>query len=94
MSPFRKDPIPLAPAAVTARDAIINEAAVQVVVSFPSVTLRVSEAEGLRRGVVLDLRVRLAEAAMTVQLENKVIGEGRLVLVGANAGVWLRSEQE
>jgi flagellar motor switch/type III secretory pathway protein FliN len=76
------------------RDDMVRDACVRLVVSFPALTLSVREAEALRNGVIVDLGVRLAQAAMSLQLENEVIGEGRLVLVGPHAGVHMRRAPE
>jgi hypothetical protein len=76
------------------RGAMIDEARLRLVVSFPPVTLSVREAENLRNGVIVDLGARLSEAVMVLQLEDEVIGTGRLLLVGSHAGVQFRSERE
>jgi flagellar motor switch/type III secretory pathway protein FliN len=71
------------------RDALIDAARVQVVVSFPAVTLSVGDANALRPGQVIDLGVSLAQARLTVSVSGEAVGEGRLMLVDQHAALLL-----
>jgi hypothetical protein len=71
------------------RDAMIDDACVQLVVSFPAVSIPVGDANALRAGQVVDLGVKLGEAWLTVKVSGDDIGEAQLILVGTNAGVLL-----
>jgi flagellar motor switch/type III secretory pathway protein FliN len=68
---------------------MIDDACVQLVVSFPAVSIPVGDANALRAGQVVDLGVSLAEASLTVKVSGEDIGEGRLLVVGTHAGVLL-----
>jgi flagellar motor switch/type III secretory pathway protein FliN len=83
------EPIPLQSFAAKRRNAMIDEAHVQVVVSFPAITLSVAEAGSLREGYVIDLGVSLANAKMAVKISGDDVGEGELILVESNAAVVL-----
>lgn len=72
------------------RDAIVDDGAVEVVVAFPPITLSAAEAEALRAGQVLELKGRLAEMALSVQLGGRQVAVGHLVvLIEDGAGVML-----
>jgi flagellar motor switch/type III secretory pathway protein FliN len=79
----------LEPVAAGNRDAMIDQARVQVVVSFPAVWMSVADASALGTGQVIDLGVSLATARMTVQVTGEDIGESQLMVVGTHAGVML-----
>jgi flagellar motor switch/type III secretory pathway protein FliN len=86
-----KEPMPLEVIAGGNRDAMIDEAQVQVLVSFPAFTLPVGEANALREGYVVDLGVSLAQARMTVIVSGEEVAEGRLMVAGSHAAVLLLS---
>jgi flagellar motor switch/type III secretory pathway protein FliN len=84
-----KEQNPLEPLAAAGRDAMIDEARVQVLVAFPALTLSVHEANALREGQVIDLGVSLVNAQMTVKVSGEEVCKGRLMVVGTHAGVLL-----
>ena len=71
------------------RDAMIDAAQVEVLVSFPAITLSVSDANALRSGQIVDLGASLEQARMTVSVSGEVVGAGRLMLLGNHAAVLL-----
>jgi flagellar motor switch protein FliM len=82
-------PIPLAVIGGGNRDALIDDAQVQVIVSFAAFTLSVGDANALRAGQLVDLGVSLAQARVTVNVSGEEVGEGRLTAVGSRAAVLL-----
>lgn len=68
---------------------MIDEARVQVVVSFPTITLSMADAYALRAGQVINFGVSLAEAQMAVKVAGVGIGIGQLMVVDTHAGVML-----
>jgi flagellar motor switch protein FliM len=84
-----KQSMPLGPIAGGSRDAMIDTAQVQVLVSFPAVTMSVSDANALRSGQIVDLGASLDKARMTVSVSGEAVGEGRLMLLGNHAAVLL-----
>lgn len=84
-------PIGLETVAAGDRNAMVDGAYMQVVVSFPATTLSVADTCALRAGHVIDLGVSLAQATMAVQVAGEEIGSGQLMVVGTHAGVMLKS---
>jgi flagellar motor switch/type III secretory pathway protein FliN len=84
-------PAPVAPIAAGRRDELIESARVQVVISFPDLTLSVGEANALRAGQVVDLGVNLATAQMRVRVSGEDIGQGHLIVVDTHAAVLMTS---
>jgi flagellar motor switch/type III secretory pathway protein FliN len=85
------EPAPLGPIPAGRRDEMIDSARVQVVVSFPGLTLSVGEANALRAGQIVHLGVSLATAKMRVDVSGEDIGEGRLIVVDTHAAVLMTS---
>jgi flagellar motor switch/type III secretory pathway protein FliN len=74
-------------------DALVDDAVVEVTVSFEPIRMRISEFEAMRGGYVLSLRTRLDAAQLSVWAHGERLAMARLVVVGDNAGVLLETEQ-
>ena len=70
---------------------VVADAAVDLLVSFPPITMSVDEVEALRRGSVLEIGCRLMEAELSVRVGDQVVASGYLVArVEDHVGVVLR----
>lgn len=77
--PTMNEPMPLGAIAGGNRDAMIDEAQVQVLVSFPAFTVSVGDANALQAGQLVDLGVSLAQARVTMNVAGEEV---------ARAGSW------
>jgi hypothetical protein len=75
------------------RDALVDDAVVEVTVSFEPVRMRISEFEAMRGGYALSLGATLDAAKLSVWAHGERVGYARLVLVGEHAGAILDAEQ-
>lgn len=75
------------------RDALVDDAVVEVTVCFEPVRMRVSEFEAMRGGYVFDLGATLEAAKLSVWAHGERVGHARLVVVGDHAGAILDAEQ-
>lgn len=74
-------------------DALVDDAVVEVTVSFEPIRMRIAEFEAMRGGYVLSLGKSLDRAQLSVWAHGERLALARLVVVGENAGVLLDAEQ-
>ena len=74
-------------------DALVDDAVVEVTVSFEPIRMRISEFEAMHGGYVLSLGTSLDRAQLSVWAHGERLAQARLVVVGENAGVLLDAEQ-
>ncbi len=74
---------------------IVNDASVEVVVSFPPIVMSAAEAESLCSGFVLEIGGRLAQTQLSVQVSGRQVATGKLLaLIDDHAGVMLAMSEK
>ena len=67
------------PVALGERTDIVDDAIVEVTISFPSIAVPVSEVRGWRRDFVIEIGSRLSEVQLSVQAGGREIAKGYLI---------------
>lgn len=61
--------------------AVVNDAAVELTISFPPITVSAAEVDALRRGQVVELGARLCECELSVEVGGRRMASGYLVVL-------------
>lgn len=83
-------PVTDTPVALGRRRDLVDDALVNVIISFPPLALPVAEVENWHRGFVIEMDGRLPEVQLSVHAGGREIAKGYLIVrVEDNVGVLL-----
>lgn len=77
-----------------APDELLQQASVEVTVSFPPIKMTLLEAQSLKRGSIVELGQRLAQVPLTVHVTGQPLATGYLVVLVEDKAAVLLSATE